>query len=104
MSNKKIAESIVQKLGQEGVAYLKATGELPAVKLTNKEMSFLKAGATGHDVGRGSVRPIEDILTNALGGPIDDKFIAKKRTNFSSLIGAGILQKLGSEGLARERA
>jgi len=72
MSNKKIAESIIKKLGQEGVAHLKATGELPAVKLTSEEMNLLRAGM-------GPYKPFE-ILENAMGkkGILDDFLIVKK--------------------------
>jgi hypothetical protein len=74
MSNKKIAESIIQKLGQEGIAHMKATGELPAIKLTNEEMSFLKAG-----MGPFKKETYEDILAGAAGRPLSDFLIVKKQ-------------------------
>jgi len=42
----RIAAGILQKLGSEGVQHLKETGELPAVKLTELEMSFLRGGSS----------------------------------------------------------
>jgi|JI10StandDraft_1071094.scaffolds.fasta_scaffold6601541_1 hypothetical protein len=41
-----IKESIVLKLGKEGVKYLEKNGELPAIKLTSEEMEFMKGGWT----------------------------------------------------------
>ncbi len=73
MDNKKIAESIVKKLGEEGVAHLKATGELPAVKLTNEEMKLLSGGNTGPWYPKDPLKKLEA----ALGGP----FIVEKPTN-----------------------
>lgn len=40
----KIAAGILQKLGTEGIDHIKKTGELPAIKLSDTEMSFLKGG------------------------------------------------------------
>jgi|JI10StandDraft_1071094.scaffolds.fasta_scaffold230258_3 hypothetical protein len=40
----KIAAGILQKLGSEGIEQLRTTGELPAIKLSDTEMSFLKGG------------------------------------------------------------
>lgn len=77
MSNKKIAESIVKKLGQEGVAHLKATGELPAVKLTSEEMNLLKAGAGPFEDRK---KKITDILEGAAGKGILDDFLIVKKT------------------------
>jgi len=48
MSNQ-IAESIVKKLGKEGVAHLEKNGELPAIKLTDEEMQFMRGGWTISD-------------------------------------------------------
>ena len=44
--NDQIVESIAKKLGEEGIEYIETHGELPAVKLTNEEMSYIQ-GAGG---------------------------------------------------------
>ena len=43
-AEQQLATSIANKLGVEGVNYFIKHGELPAVKLTEKEMEFLKGG------------------------------------------------------------
>jgi len=42
--NLKLVDSIVKKLGKEGCEHFVKTGELPAIKLTNEEMEFIKGG------------------------------------------------------------
>ena len=39
-----LIKSITEKLGSEGVSYVKEHGELPIMKLTDDEMKFLKGG------------------------------------------------------------
>ena len=63
--NDQIVESIVKKLGEEGIEYIETHGELPAVKLTNEEMSYIQ-GAGGLD------KVIEEILS--LGKTIRNPF------------------------------
>ena len=43
----KIIEGLRRKLGPEGLAYLKANGELPPIKTTQEEMNLLFGGNTG---------------------------------------------------------
>lgn len=65
MSNNKdtarITESLRKKLGPEGLAYLKANGELPPIKTTREEMEFLHGGQGG---------PVRKDILEALLGPL----------------------------------
>jgi hypothetical protein len=44
VAEQKLATSIANKLGKDGVNYFIEHGEIPPVKLTSKEMEFLKGG------------------------------------------------------------
>ncbi len=41
----KIKDGILKKLGRDGIAYMQKHGELPAIKLSRKELEFLKGGS-----------------------------------------------------------
>ncbi len=62
--SKALAQSVINKLGREGVSYIYETGELPAVKLTSREMECLRGGNL-----MAMVKYLYDILSSK-GSPI----------------------------------
>ena len=42
--NTEIEKSIYNKLGKDDIAYFEKHGEMPAIKLTDEEMEYLKGG------------------------------------------------------------
>jgi len=58
---KKIIESIARKLSEEDIKYMQQHRELPAVKLTEEEMNFLKGGGWLDDLWNDFVEDVKSL-------------------------------------------
>ena len=58
--NERLTKSIAKKLGKEGIEYLEKNGDLPAIKLSNEEMNYIKGG--GPDWLDNFIKDVKDML------------------------------------------